>query len=155
MIGISKSIFIYIFLFIQLVLFFLLILFILCQRQCLTVGSITNQHITTMINILQIVCKDHQNAPARIKLIDQFMVYLLICGIAQFAFCIVVGNYPFNAFLAGFGTVVAQFVLLANLRQQINPANAKEFKQISPTRAFSDFVFGSLVLHFLGYHFVN
>lgn len=108
-----------------------------------------------MFDIVQLLRADQQAAPARIRLINGFMVYLLVCGAAQLAFCLVVGNYPFNGFLAGFCTVVGQFVLLANLRQQINPANAKEFDSVSPQRAFTDFVFGSLILHFLGYHFVN
>lgn len=101
------------------------------------------------------VWESHQQAPARIRLIDTFMVYLMAAGVAQFVFCVVFGNYPFNAFLAGFGANVAQFVLLASLRQQIDPSNRKEFSSVSPQRAFRDFVLGSLMLHFVSWHFVN
>lgn len=105
--------------------------------------------------VVEKLWKDHSAAPPRIRAIDLFMAFLLCSGIVQFVFCIVVGNYPFNAFLAGFGANVAQFVLLANLRQQINPVNNKEFTQVSPKRAFGDFVVASLILHFLSWHFIN
>ena len=79
---------------------------------------------------------------------------------------------PFNAFLAGFSATVGQFVLTASLRIQTNPANRKEFQSsevdggakagvggkeegISDERAFADYVFGSLVLHFFCVNFIN
>ena len=37
----------------------------------------------------------------RLKLIDAFLVFIMLTGIAQFLYCILVTNYPFNAFLAG------------------------------------------------------
>lgn len=63
---------------------------------------------------------------------------------------------PFNAFLAGFSACVGQFVLTASLRIQTNPANRKEFSEsFSDERAFADFVFGSLILHFFCINFIN
>ncbi|KAJ6262709.1 hypothetical protein Dda_1265 [Drechslerella dactyloides] len=62
---------------------------------------------------------------------------------------------PFNAFLAGFAATVGQFVLTASLRIQTNPANKSEFSSVSPERAFADFVFGSLILHFFCVNFIN
>ena len=62
---------------------------------------------------------------------------------------------PFNAFLAGFSATVGQFVLTASLRIQTNPENKTEFESISPERAFADFVFGSLLLHFFCVNFIN
>ncbi|PRT54697.1 Dolichyl-diphosphooligosaccharide--protein glycosyltransferase subunit dad1 [Wickerhamiella sorbophila] len=97
----------------------------------------------------------HKNAPPRMKLIDIFMVFLVLSGVVQFIFCLLVGNFPFNAFLGGFSATVGQFVLLAALRTQVNPENKEEFRKVSPERAFCDFVFGSLVLHFIVYHFIN
>ena len=41
------------------------------------------------------------NTPKRLKLIDAFLVFLMLSGIAQFLYCILVTNFPFNAFLAG------------------------------------------------------
>ena len=37
----------------------------------------------------------------RLKLIDAFLVFIMLSGVAQFLYCILVTNFPFNAFLAG------------------------------------------------------
>jgi hypothetical protein len=62
---------------------------------------------------------------------------------------------PFNAFLSGFSATVGQFVLTASLRIQTNPENKAEFGTISHERAFADYVFGSLLLHFFCVNFIN
>ncbi|KAL6715751.1 oligosaccharyltransferase complex subunit epsilon [Lecanora helva] len=72
--------------------------------------------------------------PQRVKLIDVFMAFLVVVGGLQFVYCVLVGNYPFNAFLAGFSATVGQFVLTASLRIQTNPENGKEFGSISHER---------------------
>ncbi|WPH02663.1 DAD family protein [Acrodontium crateriforme] len=95
------------------------------------------------------------NTPQRVKLIDTFMLFLVIVGGLQFLYCILAGNYPFNAFLSGFSATVGQFVLTASLRIQTNSANAADFKQLSHERAFADFVFGSMILHFFCVNFIN
>jgi len=43
----------------------------------------------------------HAETSDRLKFIDSFLVFLMLSGIAQFIYCILVTNYPFNAFLAG------------------------------------------------------
>jgi oligosaccharyltransferase complex subunit epsilon len=62
---------------------------------------------------------------------------------------------PFNAFLSGFSACVGQFVLTASLRMQTNTENKVHFENISHERAFADFVFGSLLLHFFCVNFIN
>ncbi|KAF3175275.1 oligosaccharyltransferase complex subunit epsilon [Orbilia oligospora] len=99
--------------------------------------------------------KYQKDTPQRTKLIDVFLGFLVIVGALQFVYCVVAGNYPFNAFLAGFAATVGQFVLTASLRIQTNPANKTEFSSVSPERAFADFVFGSLTLHFFCVNFIN
>ncbi|KAF3938449.1 hypothetical protein ABW19_dt0203026 [Dactylella cylindrospora] len=99
--------------------------------------------------------KYQSNTPQRTKLIDVFMGFLVVVGIVQFVYCVLAGNYPFNAFLSGFAATVGQFVLTASLRIQTNPANKTEFSSVSPERAFADFVFGSLLLHFFCVNFIN
>ncbi|EPS40583.1 hypothetical protein H072_5562 [Dactylellina haptotyla CBS 200.50] len=99
--------------------------------------------------------KYQKDTPQRTKLIDVFMGFLVVVGIVQFVYCVLAGNYPFNAFLAGFAATVGQFVLTASLRIQTNPANKTEFSSVSPERAFADFVFGSLTLHFFCVNFIN
>lgn len=86
--------------------------------------------------------------PARLKLVDNFMFFLMLTGIAQFVYCFAVTNYPFNAFIAGFAATVGQFVLCGALRIQSNPENKPTFPILSPERAFGDFLFGSVLLHF-------
>ncbi|QDS67718.1 hypothetical protein FKW77_005743 [Venturia effusa] len=93
--------------------------------------------------------------PQRVKLLDAFMAFLAAVGALQFVYCVIVGNFPFNAFLAGFSSTVGQFVLTASLRMQTNPENRKEFKSISDERAFADFIFGSMLLHFFCVNFIN
>jgi len=91
----------------------------------------------------------------RLKTIDAFLVFLMLSGVMQFLYCILVTNFPFNAFLAGFASCVGQFVLTASLRSQVNPENHSEFKDVSPERAFADFALGSIVLHFFVFNFLG
>ncbi|KAI4842241.1 defender against death DAD protein [Aureobasidium sp. EXF-8846] len=95
-----------------------------------------------------------KDTPQRVKLIDIFMTFLVLVGVLQFAYCVIGGNYPFNAFLSGFSATVGQFVLTASLRIQTNPQNKADFS-ISHERAFADYVFGSLILHFFCVNFIN
>ncbi|KAF1959219.1 defender against death DAD protein [Byssothecium circinans] len=96
-----------------------------------------------------------KKTPQRVKLLDSFMLFLVVVGALQFVYCVIVGNFPFNAFLAGFSATVGQFVLTASLRIQTNPENKADFASISHERAFADFVFGSLILHFFCINFIN
>ncbi|KAH8700426.1 DAD/Ost2 [Talaromyces proteolyticus] len=104
----------------------------------------------------------------RTFLLDAFMGYLILVGGVQFVYCVVAGNYPFNAFLSGFSAAVGQFVLTASLRMQTSSSPAKdagssakgktegeETQGVSHERAFADFIFGSLILHFFCINFIN
>ncbi|KAK4152434.1 hypothetical protein C8A00DRAFT_16272 [Chaetomidium leptoderma] len=93
--------------------------------------------------------------PQRTKLLDAFMAFLVAVGALQFVYCVVAGNYPFNAFLSGFSATVGQFVLTASLRIQTAEANKGDFPAVSPERAFSDYVVCSLILHFFCVNFIN
>jgi len=93
--------------------------------------------------------------PARLKSVDAFLAFLVLSGVLQFAYCVLVSNFPLNAFLAGFASNVGQFVLTASLRTQVNPENRPLFKEVSPERAFADYVLGSIVLHFFVFNFLG
>ncbi|KAK7061397.1 Dolichyl-diphosphooligosaccharide--protein glycosyltransferase subunit OST2 [Favolaschia claudopus] len=97
----------------------------------------------------------NDQTPDRLKFIDAFLVFLMLSGIVQFAYCVLVTTFPYNAFLSGFGSTVGQFVLTASLRSQVNPQNKNEFKDVSPERAFADFAIGSIVLHFFVFNFLG
>ncbi|KAI9806946.1 MAG: oligosaccharyltransferase complex subunit epsilon [Piccolia ochrophora] len=116
-------------------------------------ASASSTSPTAILNNLVDAYNNH--TPTRVKLIDVFLGFLVVVGVIQFAYCCLAGNYPFNAFLSGFSATVGQFVLTASLRIQTNPENAKEFAKVSDERAFADYVFGSLLLHFFCVNFIN
>ncbi|KAL4961320.1 putative oligosaccharyl transferase subunit Dad1 [Aspergillus stella-maris] len=107
--------------------------------------------------------------PQRTMLLDAFMAFLVLVGGVQFAYCVLAGNYPFNAFLSGFCAAVGQFVLTASLRMQTSSTESsstgksgkepkvvvKETEGVSHERAFADYIFGSLILHFFCINFIN
>ncbi|KAL4952445.1 defender against death DAD protein [Aspergillus filifer] len=111
--------------------------------------------------------------PQRTMLLDAFMAFLVLVGGVQFAYCVLAGNYPFNAFLSGFCAAVGQFVLTASLRMQTSSTESAPTSKsgngkgpkvvvkgegaegVSHERAFADYVFGSLILHFFCINFIN
>ncbi|GAA5857792.1 hypothetical protein JCM1840_000912 [Sporobolomyces johnsonii] len=97
----------------------------------------------------------NQQTPSRLKLIDGFMLFLMLTGVAQFLYCLLITNYPFNAFLGGFAATVGQFVLAGALRIQVNPVNKDTFPTVSPERAFGDFIFASVLLHFFSINYLG
>lgn len=109
------------------------------------VNSTYNDYVTTLT--------------PRLKLIDTFLVFLVLLGVLQFIYVLLIGNFPFNAFLGGFISCVGQFVLTVSLRLQYKASETKksetEKPQVSPERAFGDYIFASLILHFIVYHFIN
>ncbi|KAJ1018718.1 hypothetical protein NDA13_006405 [Ustilago tritici] len=96
-----------------------------------------------------------ENSPKRLKVVDAFLVFLMLSGIIQFVYCALITNFPFNSFIAGFASTVGQFVLTASFRMQANPENGKTFPKVSPERAFGDFLFGSVILHFFVFNFLG
>lgn len=49
--------------------------------------------------------------PQKLKIIDSFLLYVMLTGIFQFVYCCLVGTFPFNSFLSGFISCVGTFVL--------------------------------------------
>lgn len=49
--------------------------------------------------------------PKKLKIIDAYLAYILLTGVVQFAYCLLVGTFPFNSFLSGFISSVSCFVL--------------------------------------------
>ena len=113
------------------------------------------------------------NTPKKLKIIDAYLTYIFFTGVVQFVYCCLVGTFPFNAFLSGFISSVASFVLgvclrlqvilaqyniiysLINLCVQVNPANKSQFAGISPERAFADFIFAHVILHLIVMNFIG
>jgi oligosaccharyltransferase complex subunit epsilon len=93
--------------------------------------------------------------PKKLKIIDAYLTYILLTGIVQFAYCVLVGTFPFNSFLSGFISSVACFVLAVCLRIQVNPENKSLFSDISQERAFADFIVAHLLLHLVVMNFIG
>ena len=55
-----------------------------------------------------------KTTPAKLKLIDAYLLYILLTGVVQFVYCCLVGTFPFNSFLSGFISAVGSFVLAGN-----------------------------------------
>ncbi|CAI4222384.1 unnamed protein product [Auanema sp. JU1783] len=108
------------------------------------------------VEVVQKVFGDYQKTtPQKLKIIDAYMFYILITGIIQFAYCLIVGTFPFNSFLSGFISCVTSFVLASCLRIQVNDENKSEFSHISPERAFADFILAHVVLHLVIVNFLG
>ncbi|XP_002735077.1 dolichyl-diphosphooligosaccharide--protein glycosyltransferase subunit DAD1-like [Saccoglossus kowalevskii] len=110
-------------------------------------------------NIFTVLAKFHdeyqKNTPQRLKIVDAYLSYIVLTGVFQFFYCALVGTFPFNSFLSGFISCVGSFVLAVCLRVQVNPANKSQFYNISPERAFSDFIFASVILHLVVMNFIG
>uniref|UniRef100_M4B8W5 Dolichyl-diphosphooligosaccharide--protein glycosyltransferase subunit OST2 n=1 Tax=Hyaloperonospora arabidopsidis (strain Emoy2) TaxID=559515 RepID=M4B8W5_HYAAE len=61
-----------------------------------------------------------KSTPKKLKLIDGFLAYVLATGVLQFLYCLLVGTFPFNSFLAGFVCTVGVFVLAGQPGQQLS-----------------------------------
>jgi oligosaccharyltransferase complex subunit epsilon len=65
-----------------------------------------------VVGILRKLNDEYQTStPKKLKLIDAYLVYVLLTGIVQFAYCLLVGTFPFNSFLSGFISTVGCFIL--------------------------------------------
>lgn len=93
--------------------------------------------------------------PKKLKLVDAYLVYILLTGIIQFVYCCLVGTFPFNSFLSGFISTVSCFVLAVCLRLQTNSQNKNIFAGITPERGFADFIFAHIILHLVVMNFIG
>ncbi|CDK24337.1 unnamed protein product [Kuraishia capsulata CBS 1993] len=110
-----------------------------------------SQSISTSYKMYQKDLSENQ----KLRLIDAFLAFLVALGVLQFIFCVLVGNFPFNAFLGGFCSTVGQFVLTVSLRLQTLDVKGEIFGSITPERALGDYILASLMLHFVLFHFIN
>jgi oligosaccharyltransferase complex subunit epsilon len=102
----------------------------------------------------------------------------LTAAALQFLYMLLVGTFPFNAFLAGFfsslsflvltgasmstaqsvaigpGHLLTPTVVAVCLRLQVDPSS-KEFAHISPERAYADYVLANLVLYLAVWNYIG
>ena len=53
----------------------------------------------------------NSKTPKKLKIVDAYMLYILLTGVIQFLYCCLVGTFPFNSFLSGFISSVGSFIL--------------------------------------------
>jgi oligosaccharyltransferase complex subunit epsilon len=53
----------------------------------------------------------YNETPKILKICDTYLAFLVLTGVIQFIYCLLVGTFPFNSMLAGFIATVANFVL--------------------------------------------
>lgn len=64
-----------------------------------TPSGTQGQKLQSSLNTL---VQNYQNTvPGRVKLIDCFLLFLIISGVTQFAYRILVTSHPYNAFVGG------------------------------------------------------
>merc|ERR1712002_17587 len=123
-------------------------------------AELSSLPISDMAESLSVVARKFRDeylsaTPKRVQLIDAYLAYILLTGVVQFVYCLLVGTFPFNSFLAGFISCVASFVLGVCLRIQVNPANKADFQGLAPERAFADFIFAHVILHLVIMNFIG
>lgn len=80
------------------------------------------------------------STPPALQIVDAYLCYLVVVGVLLFCYVLLVGEYPFNAFLAAFGSTCASFSIGAGLRMQSTPSNQKLFNITQETYIFSNIV---------------
>lgn len=109
-----------------------------------------------MDTVLKKFCSEYvTKTPKKLKLVDIYLGYILLTGVIQFAYCCLVGTFPFNSFLSGFISSVSCFVLGVCLRLQANFQNKSIFAGITPERGFADFIFAHVILHLVVMNFIG
>lgn len=61
-----------------------------------------------------------QNTPNKLKIVDAYLVYIVLTGVIQFVYCCLVGSFPFNSFLSGFISTISCFILGGKYTIQLN-----------------------------------
>uniref|UniRef100_A0A7S2V3K8 Dolichyl-diphosphooligosaccharide--protein glycosyltransferase subunit OST2 n=1 Tax=Fibrocapsa japonica TaxID=94617 RepID=A0A7S2V3K8_9STRA len=97
--------------------------------------------------------KYKSSTPVRVKLIDAYLVFLLLTGGLQLVYCFLVGTFPFNSFLSGLFCCIGAFVLGVSLRLQVG--GSTDFKDRLPEAAFGDFVFCNIILFLATMNFMG
>eukprot|EP00752_Nemacystus_decipiens_P012722 g11272.t1 len=98
-----------------------------------------------------------KTTPRRLRMLDMFLVFVFATGVLQFVYCMLVGSFPFNSFLAGFSSTVGAFVLTVSLRMQVMEAseNGGVVGGRSLERCFAEYVVCNMVLFLVVMNFMG
>ncbi|CAH8570592.1 unnamed protein product [Heterobilharzia americana] len=121
-----------------------------------TVSTKSPSESQSVVSIFKEFYKKYKaTTPKRLRILDAYLVYILLTGIIQFLYCCLAGTFPFNSFLSGFISCVASFVLGVCLRMHTNPQNKNVFIPFCPESAFADFIFAHIILHLVVFNFIG
>ncbi|KAL7678195.1 hypothetical protein ACOME3_004421 [Neoechinorhynchus agilis] len=83
------------------------------------------------------------------KYIDLYMLYCMFSGLVIFIYCLAVSSFPFNSFLAAFGSCVGSFVLAASLRTSLDDGTTP------PGKGYMELLFAQLILQLAVVNFLG
>lgn len=67
---------------------------------------------TSVISVISRFLEEYTTStPNKLKMVDAYLLYILLTGALQFLYCLLVGTFPFNSFLSGFISCVGSFIL--------------------------------------------
>ncbi|WPT18241.1 Dolichyl-diphosphooligosaccharide--protein glycosyltransferase subunit DAD1 [Picochlorum sp. SENEW3] len=87
--------------------------------------------------IISTFATKYKAVPPRLRVLDIFACCALATAILQFIYSLIVGSFPFNAFLSGVFCCAGTAVLTICLRLQISEG---QNSSKTPERAFVDYV---------------
>ncbi|CAN0263797.1 unnamed protein product [Pylaiella littoralis] len=98
-----------------------------------------------------------ETTPKRLRMLDMFLVFVFATGVLQFMYCMLVGSFPFNSFLAGFSSTVGAFVLTVSFRMQVMEASESGgvVGGRSLERCFAEYVVCNMVLFLVVMNFMG
>eukprot|EP01064_Diplonema_japonicum_P032855 TRINITY_DN629_c1_g3_i5.p1 TRINITY_DN629_c1_g3~~TRINITY_DN629_c1_g3_i5.p1 ORF type:complete len:116 (+),score=23.86 TRINITY_DN629_c1_g3_i5:44-391(+) len=97
---------------------------------------------------------DEKTSP-RLKICDAFITFFLLNALLLFAYCVLVGSFPFNAYLGGLFANLGMLIFTVSLRMQAAPANTPQFQGISIENSFCDYSLCAVLLLFTSVHFMG
>lgn len=92
-----------------------------------------------------------KNTSSRTKLIDLFIVFNLILAVIQYAYMKIAGDFPYNAYLAGFFCTLGTATLTSCLRMTIESKKADK----SEEKAFIEYMALCLLLYLVVFNYLG
>lgn len=83
------------------------------EKRVRTVAILNNQTMSnSVISVISRFLEEYSTStPTKLKVVDAYLLYILLTGALQFLYCLLVGTFPFNSFLSGFISCVGAFIL--------------------------------------------
>lgn len=71
---------------------------------------------TSVISVISKFIEEYcSSTSTKLKVVDAYLLYILLTGVFQFLYCLLVGTFPFNSFLSGFISCVGAFILAGQI----------------------------------------